>query len=194
MEGTVTTESFRLLDLPAEIRLRICVFALSSHKEVWVCKSKPTIAAITPALCRASSLVRRESVPLFFDLSSITLDTSTSVMRERSLSWLDIFTPYLGYIKDLSVLGELQVRYLDMYVQYGVYVETSKGHPGYRTGLFVQKKDLVIEEVRLRKPKIELTVQQFVSTFVAANDGELKWSKESAAQLMKELVFVGTGT
>ena len=81
-----------------------------------------------------------------------------------------------------------------MYVQYGVYVETRKGHPGYRTGLFVQKKDLVIEEVRLRKPKIELTVQQFVSTFVAANDGELKWSKESAAQLMKELVFVGTGT
>lgn len=160
-----------LLDLPAELRLRIYDYLPE------LCSSRPTVNSVhtTPAICRTSRQLHYETVPIYARNSRflIQTDASTSYGVDRTTLWLRALGPCgIEHVRDLQLNCHWQIDKPNRWAGHvGFYVRLEKADHVWRctTGTYPVSKDIR----GMRQKSVELlrkTVLQNVLNLVAARE------------------------
>lgn len=106
--------SSRLLNLPPEIRDLIFEFALTSPKPVVSFRldeyqRQSYQEAIQPSLTRVNCQIRKESLPIFYNINEIVLHSENSKVNDTR-QWLRCIEPKLSLLNRIS----LWIRYVTL--------------------------------------------------------------------------------
>lgn len=101
-----------LLDLPAELRERIFIFAVTSSKTLVTFRLEPFQRdsyqeAVQPTITQVSRPVRREALPLYYDSNEFVLHTEGSKANDAR-RWLECSEAHLSKLTRLA----FWVRYM----------------------------------------------------------------------------------
>ena len=202
MDEATAAKPFRLLDLQPEIRLIIYTFAVKSAKHLsWSRRSQqaPDENAAVPQVCQASSLVRQESLPVFFGSNVFDLKCGDKEMRMICVQWLDVHAVHLGLLRKVVVKGWLLSRpdtqsgFTYKQSGYAINIKASRVSVGFKIFAGLNDEDaqtLPWEAAKLRAMR-KVAIDHIRETAIG-EDYQLTWSHISLLQLLKELSFVAT--